>query len=287
MYHFTEIDDLIAADEVGIETGLLGEFRLKTAYEPIFRRQGQGFVPFGVKGQAKPFLQGRPSSMEALFRKVSAERRRDIDLLCRALCFRNHRNIGVDGLRLFFGFGPATSERVDEVLGGLDRIAGDLADIEIAPELMVCEIAEGGMADRDAPRRLADGLRGIGMGIAVREFGSGPSNFDAVRQVSPDIVALGSAWFRRIAENEQAVRLLSVLVSGLKAEGAEVLIDDIATVRQFEIALEVGADLVKGPALRRAALVGTVFDETPLDAARILRQDANIVPLFGRSRAEP
>ncbi|MET0943727.1 MAG: hypothetical protein ABWY13_20470, partial [Mesorhizobium sp.] len=37
-------------DEVGIEYGIYGAYRLRSAFQPIFRREGAWLVPFAVEG---------------------------------------------------------------------------------------------------------------------------------------------------------------------------------------------------------------------------------------------
>ena len=40
----------ILVDDNGIEYGIYGDFRLRSAYQPIFRREGATLVPFAVEG---------------------------------------------------------------------------------------------------------------------------------------------------------------------------------------------------------------------------------------------
>ena len=61
----------------------------------------------------------------------------------------------------------------------------------------------------------------------------------------------------------------------------KVLIHGIEDQMQFAIALRAGADLFQGSHLAGTALVGTVFNETPLSIPEKLGAARKIVPLFG------
>ena len=41
-----DVEKAIIADEIGLETGIYGQYRLKTSYQPIFRRDGATLALF-------------------------------------------------------------------------------------------------------------------------------------------------------------------------------------------------------------------------------------------------
>ena len=53
-----ELEPALLVDEVGIETGIYEKYRLKTAHQPIFRREAAELVPFAVEARVAPFRGG-------------------------------------------------------------------------------------------------------------------------------------------------------------------------------------------------------------------------------------
>src|SRR5690606_14488854 len=47
-------------DEVGIEYGIYGDYRLKSAYQPIFAPRGGDLAPVAVEALLQPQLLGQP-----------------------------------------------------------------------------------------------------------------------------------------------------------------------------------------------------------------------------------
>src|SRR5690606_33416163 len=97
----------------------------------------------------------------------------------------------------------------------------------------------------------------------------------------PTIARIDGGWFRRIAGNEGAIRLLSHLVGELKAQGLTILVEGIETREQLTSALEAGADFFQGFLLSRPQLAGTPVDEEAnLTLEKFERRNAEIIALF-------
>ncbi|MET0574246.1 MAG: EAL domain-containing protein, partial [Mesorhizobium sp.] len=54
-----DVEKAIIADEIGLETGIYGQYRLKTSYQPIFRRDGATLALFGLEARLAPQLAGK------------------------------------------------------------------------------------------------------------------------------------------------------------------------------------------------------------------------------------
>ena len=50
----------IVADEVGLEFGVHGDFRLRCAIQPVFRHEAGRLTPVAVDAEVVPYLRGRP-----------------------------------------------------------------------------------------------------------------------------------------------------------------------------------------------------------------------------------
>ncbi|MBX3576582.1 MAG: EAL domain-containing protein [Rhizobiaceae bacterium] len=261
----------ILVDEVGIETGIHGHHRIRTAYRPVFRRlDGMQVEPVAVVGSGCPFLGGRPVDPLHFASALGGPERAGLDHLVRTLAVRNLRNLGADGISLFVDIDLACLEGGAPDCGGGDATALDR---------IVCCIPSASLLDRHDLVEHTLTLRAAGCGIAIGGFGAGPWDIACLQAVRPDIVRLDPIWFRRAASNPQASRLLVSLVGGLHDQGADILIGGIADAGEFQAALDCGADLFEGDYLGRPTLAGVGFDtaRVPLGS---LPGASNVVPLF-------
>lgn len=272
------VSDAIAVDEVGIETGRYGGFFLKSAYQPVFRRESDVLVPFAVEGLIMPFVDGKRVPSQRLFQETLPEDKIFVESMCRALHLRNYHNIGVDGLQLFFNFDPGVHQDAGVAISEIRFMAKRLGELGLDSRLLVCEVTEKALAS-DILVRLAAEMRRHGIRLAIDDFGTGDSNLARVDLIEPDIVKIDGQWFRKVSEVAETARLLPALVAGFKGRGVEVLVEGIETAWQLRIALEAGADFFQGYLLGRPALAGTIFDETPLAIEELIRVPDNVVLL--------
>lgn len=275
-------NDVITADEIGIETAWHGRFHLKSAFQPVWLHRDGILYPQAVEGLIRPFVDGRAVPPQDLFDSAAPEDRFRLESLCRALHLRNHRNIGVPGIELFFNCNPSIHDNLDRSIGQLHFMAGRLVEIGLDVGLLVCEITEGSTIDQDGLVRLADEMRGLGLRIAIDDFGSGHSTLERVELIGPDIIKIDGSWFRRVVAAPGAARLLGSLIAGFHRDGAGVLVEGIETPEQLAVAIDAGADHLQGYLLGRPALVGTAFDETPIAVGDFLGRTGNVVALPAR-----
>lgn len=277
------VNEAIMVDEVGIESGRYGPFRLKTLYQPIYQTRGDTLVPFGVEGLVNPFRDGETVPVSEFMGEVQRKDRMFVESMCRALHLRNYNNIGEPGLRLFFNYDPLAHDDLDAAIGQIRYMAGRLDEIGINPRLLVCEITESRALDDAMLARLAAEMRSYEIRLAIDDFGAGHSTLARVGMIEPDFVKLDGDWFRRIADVPAAARLLPPLVAALQKTGAEVLVEGIETVDQLAVALDTGSHYLQGFLLGRPAPAGTIFDPAPLHAGTLLNPSRNVVRLFRRA----
>ena len=127
------VGDAIFADEVGIEYGVYGAFRLRSAYQPIFAPRGRFLQAVAVEGLIEPHRAGRPVAPRAFFDGVPAPDRLFVETMCRVLHLRNFRNIGVDGLDLFFNYNPLINDHLGRALAEIRLMTRHLDDLRPAP----------------------------------------------------------------------------------------------------------------------------------------------------------
>jgi EAL domain-containing protein (putative c-di-GMP-specific phosphodiesterase class I) len=277
MGHPASVAETIFVDEVGIEIGLLGDFRLKSAYQPIFRREGAELRPVAVEGKVAPFLEGRAVAATEFLAKVAPDDRLFVESLCNALHLRNHHNVGLPWLELFVSYHPRGN---GEFLREMAALAEILDEIELDPRLVVCEISEAAALDQQTLQALASEIRRHGMRVSIGDFSHSPGG--QVGGFRPDIVKIEGAWFRRLCEDDGTARLFAPVAATFRQLGAQILVGGIETVTQLRVAIDGQADLLQGRLLARPALAGTIFEEEALSLDRLLDFPGKVVPLFGK-----
>ena len=83
------------------------------------------------------------------------------------------RNIGVDGLDLFFNYNPMINDHLGRALAEIRLMTRHLGDLDLNAGMLVCEITEQA-ADDHVLAPLVREMRRHGIRIAIDDFGTGP-----------------------------------------------------------------------------------------------------------------
>ena len=273
--------EAIFVDEIGIRFGVYGAFRLWSAYQPIFAPQGRTLKPVAVEGLIEPRRAGRSTAPAVFFDSVPLADRLFIETMCRMLHLANFRNIGVDGLTLFFNYDPLINGHLGRALAEIRLMTRHLDDFDLEPAMLVCEITEKA-ADDHVLASIVREMRRDGIRIAIDDFGTGHSTEERIDLLAPDIVKIDGTWFAEFCRHAAAERFFRPRVSTLHDRGAKVLVEGIEQATHLRVALDGGVDLLQGYHLARPALAGTIFDEEPLSIDVLLGTDNKVVPLHQR-----
>lgn len=261
-------------DEIGIEIGILGDYRLKAAYQPIFARDGDCLRAVAADGSVSLF--GQAVDQPALMDAVPPRDRMVVSALGAALCLRNLQHAGVPALQLVVG---------------ADLCGGSVARVRAAARALAGEIARNGLASCDIAVELAtppdhsivaaafDALRGRGIRIAVVERGDGPASGLLPEPLPPDLVRIDGGWFSTLARQAATAQLFKALVRAYRSRGARTLVEGIETVSELLVAVNSGADLMCGNLLAPPALAGAVFPDQALAIEGFLAE-RRVIPLF-------
>ena len=128
----------------------------------------------------------------------------------------------------------------------------------IAPEDVVLELVEHGQAwDRRALRRSLDGLRSIGLRVALDDFGVGQANHLMLLECRPDFLKID----RHFIHGCHADPARQAVVEGLAAMagrlGAEVVAEGVEDLADLEQLRGTGIQLAQGHLLGRPAPPGS------------------------------
>ncbi len=259
----------IVADEVGLEFGVHGGFRLRCAIQPIFRHEEGRLTPIAADARVVPYREGQPVATGEFLAEVADEERAIVGRVWAVLPLANVHNMGLKGIALLFRQDiEGDAPDLDDLSFMVRRLKGE----GFEASQLVCEI--GG------DEQLACSLRALGMRVALGHHGAAQQDGDAVKRVLPDIVRLDRASFERFCADAATGRLLRPVVSELKTLGADVLVEGIDNESRLEIALGAGVDLLQGDLLEPARLVGSIFADGPRETSQYRRGECVVVPLF-------
>lgn len=269
------IDAAIAVDEIGIESGGYGLYRLKCRHEPIFERHRQSLRVVAVEATTRPHVAGEEVPAEVFLEAVASEDLDFIDHVSLALALRNHANLEVGGLSLVV-YLPSGVD-AGKTLRLMSSEAG-LAEID--PGRVVCAVSEALALSGTGLSGVAAEIRSKGMRVAIADFGTGRWSDGQMDFLAPDIVRINGDWFRKICRDPVTIRLFDTVVGRLHERNARVLVSGIESEQHLGVALRAGADLFMGRHLAPAVLAGSALVET-VSLRDKLGGAEKIVPLYG------
>lgn len=279
-----DVEKAIFVDEIGLEIGIYGPYRLKTSYQPIFRRVGSNIVPFALEARVAPYIFGQQKTATEFFGEVPAADRRFVEMVCRTLHLRNHRNLGADDisdLQLYLTVDPRL-EMQDRGTGSLASIARMAEEAGLSPGMIMCEILDAPVLPTKVLVAIANELRDCGVRISIAEFRLGKSAIDRVTRIEPDVIKIDGTWFRNVQDSAETARLFPAVITAFKGLGAKLLVQGIETPAELDAALDARADYLQGMLLAGPALVGTILDDSPRPISALTQRDRKVVPLGGK-----
>ena len=275
------LDRMISHDEIGIATARIAGAVVRSAFQPVYEARGDLLEPVAVEGFARPFVAGAAVPPRVFLSRLDDGERREAERACMVLHCRNLPNLAEPGIAHVVAHVVALDGFVLDADGKPDR--GLLAEAgRGAARGSVGRLRSPCFVDAAGHALLAAALREQGMLVSLGGFGASGSVWEDYRATRPDVVHLDGPWFRRIASDEPALRLLAQLVKRLRDDGARVLVRGIETRTQLASAIAIGCDLFQGYALARPALVGTDIDLGPKSLNLEADIGSKIVTLFDR-----
>lgn len=130
------------------------------------------------------------------------------------------------------------------------------------------EITEGAaMRDPAQTARVLDALRGLGVRIALDDFGVGHSSLAYLKMFPVDLLKLDRCFIRGIGHDLREEQLIEIMISLAHRIGARVIAEGVEEVVQLEWLKRAGCDFVQGYLIGRPAPPETVPRPTPPQTA--------------------
>ena len=250
--------EAISCDEIGLATARIAGTVVRSAFQPIYEVRGNVLEPVAVEGFARPYRAGAAIPPSTFLSRLGPEDRRRAERTCLLLHALNVRHVGDGDMAHVVGIDAFVLDRAGLPDIGLLKLA-----CRTAPRGSTARLRAAGSLDPGAQAELAEALRELGMLVCVGGPGTNDAGLDALGHIRPEMVYFDGVWFRRVAEDDLALRLAAQLVRRLRAEGARVLVRGLETRRQLASAIAIGCDLFQGFVLARPALAGSGIDLGP------------------------
>lgn len=226
----------------GAPAPLQGSYRLGTSFQAVFS-VAEGRL-CGHEALARPVdglgLAVRPADFFASRPEAELVR---LDRECRRAHLARFAALEAGEGLLFLNVHPAAA--LADRFAPLEVLDMILAH-RLAPSRVCVEILESECRDEAALAEAARAYRGLGMGLALDDFGVVHSNIDRVAALRPDFVKIDRTLLGEEAEAAPALRRLKAMIGRLHEAGTRVAVEGIEDARQGLHAIEAGADLLQG-----------------------------------------
>lgn len=267
-------------DEMGIEIGVYGDWRLKAEFTPVLADAGNRLRAVAVQGSVRPFVHGRNVDSRIFRRAVPSCDRPTIMAITAVLALRNLFHTGAAGLKVLLHVDPGTVLTRGKARAAARALLAEIRRNGFSPTDVLVDLTDIAGAGQPVLAAAAAALRSYGIGTAFRETGGGVAALGTHDKRLPDLVIIDGGWFGAVARQASTVQLFGALVRGYRMQGAAVWVEGIASAEQLRIAMAAGVEWLSGPLLSPAALAGAVFPEEALPVDTLLAGN-RVVPLFG------
>lgn len=231
-------------------TGVLGENRLRSVFQPIFA------IHDFKKPHAHECLiraiddQGAIISPDRLFGAAkSADLLFQLDRAARAANVRNAFAAGIDNV--FINFTPSSIYDPNSCLRSTIQVINECG---FDRSKVVFEVIETDkVSSVDHLRAILKSYRDSGFRVALDDVGSGYSTLNMLSQLRPDIIKIDRELIDRVDEDIYKQAIVSKLIDLAKQIGIEVVAEGIERQQELDFLVDRGVDYVQGFLLGRPA----------------------------------
>jgi diguanylate cyclase (GGDEF)-like protein/PAS domain S-box-containing protein len=129
----------------------------------------------------------------------------------------------------------------------LTLIDSELAAAGVDPARLVLELGEtAALADLEASRQFVAGLRRIGCGAALDDFGAGFGSFACLRHLPVDFVKIDGEFVRGLPGDEHDRLLVGAIVDVGRGLGIRTIAEEVGSAAALAMLREQGVDFAQG-----------------------------------------
>lgn len=127
------------------------------------------------------------------------------------------------------------------------RIANILTDIGLPPACLELELTESIlMREVNEAMQILDGLKRLGLSIAVDDFGTGYSSLNYLKQFPIDVLKIDRTFVDGLPSGEQDAQIARAIIAMAHSLNLAVIAEGVETHEQLEFLREHGCDEVQG-----------------------------------------
>lgn len=252
------LQDALSVDDRGFFSGAYGDYRLRTAYQPImqvdssFRSQ-----VFGQEALVRCDRNGVFTPPAEFLSNVPKDDKYHVERMCEEIHIKNWQSQGDTSALLFMNINVALldDENVDAKRIALAVSKTDMWGVD--PDQLVCELVESKVGSVKKLKFLVDCLSEFGVRVAVDDFGVDQSNIERVKLLRPDFVKLDGTFFHRFAANGRLLPMLKGLTNRLRDQGGEIIVEAVETEHHRDTALDCDVALMQGYYYAKPKMLGS------------------------------
>lgn len=129
----------------------------------------------------------------------------------------------------------------------------------LPPSALELDFTEAALAEEPARQALRT-LAGLGVRLALDDFGAGYSSLNHLRQHPIDAIKIDGSFVREVPEDSQAALLASTIIEMAHALGKQVIAEGVETLTQLDFLREHHCDRAQGYVLARPMTVSEVTE---------------------------
>jgi len=144
------------------------------------------------------------------------------------------------------------SARQFQHAGFIDSVSSALADFGIAPGMLDLEITETSLMshEEDTIARL-EGLRAIGVGLSIDDFGTGFSSLTYLRRFPVQALKIDQSFTKDIPENPHNAAIVRAIIALASSMNLNVIAEGVETRRHWQFLNENGRREMQGYLISR------------------------------------
>lgn len=191
----------------------------------------------------------------------------ELEIFCVYLALREWGHRREPG-RLFLNISAHALARLVN-LGGAELLARTMRGLDVSPRMVVLELTEHERVhDMDQLVDVARALHGVGLSVALDDFGDGRSSLRLWSQVRPDIVKIDKYFSGSISSSADKLKTLQALLQIADVFGTQLVAEGIENESDLRVIRDLGFAYGQGYLLGRPTQA--VQREVPSGASSVL-----------------